>query len=100
MTCYFLLFWFILTLHDRTGRLEKQHTFTGLAKFLHDRTGRLESHELSGRFMIFLHDRTGRLETSNRKNSLLIKLHDRTGRLENIAKTVPSVSYFTTAQVA
>ena len=23
MTCYFLLFWFILTLHDRTGRLEK-----------------------------------------------------------------------------
>ncbi|OAV18827.1 hypothetical protein AO373_0879 [Moraxella catarrhalis] len=22
MACYFLLFWFIITLHDRTGRLE------------------------------------------------------------------------------
>ena len=42
MTCYFLLFWFILTLHDRTGRLEKWSE--RLRCFaLHDRTGRLEN---------------------------------------------------------
>ena len=42
MTCYFLLFWFILTLHDRTGRLEKKASETLALMGLHDRTGRLE----------------------------------------------------------
>ena len=42
MTCYFLLFWFILTLHDRTGRLEKYAGGNAGERYLHDRTGRLE----------------------------------------------------------
>ena len=43
MTCYFLLFWFILTLHDRTGRLEIVKLTADAPIRLHDRTGRLES---------------------------------------------------------
>ena len=42
MACYFLLFWFIITLHDRTGRLEIHTPSMPVPWILHDRTGRLE----------------------------------------------------------
>ena len=63
MTCYFLLFWFILTLHDRTGRLENSACgLTNLCQ-LHDRTGRLENRPAVDITFSALHDRTGRLES-------------------------------------
>ena len=62
MTCYFLLFWFILTLHDRTGRLESPWRAVLPKCRLHDRTGRLENQLIKLPLSAFLHDRTGRLE--------------------------------------
>ncbi|RUO14102.1 hypothetical protein EJK49_1227 [Moraxella catarrhalis] len=68
MTCYFLLFWFILTLHDRTGRLESAAWGSESAEALHDRTGRLEKSHLDQSLRTPLHDRTGRLENVKPKN--------------------------------
>ena len=83
--CYFLIFSVIITLHDRTGRLENappQRTFT---PSLHDRTGRLEMLLDSATAYSSLHDRTGRLEKEVGWHKTLSNLHDRTGRLEIIS---------------
>ena len=60
--CYFLIFSVIITLHDRTGRLEKKRQSALGIWSLHDRTGRLEIARLAKLGIMSLHDRTGRLE--------------------------------------